>query len=80
MAGQVSGMGAAALRLEPGDTELEDIEIKLLLEGVHLRYGYDFRDYSMPPLRRGLQAAMVREGVRTVSAYQDRVLHDAACM
>ncbi|HYL07057.1 MAG TPA: CheR family methyltransferase, partial [Candidatus Udaeobacter sp.] len=26
------------------------------------------------------QAAMVREGVRTVSAYQDRVLHDAACM
>lgn len=69
-----------ALRLEGTGTEIEEIEISLLLEGIRLSYGYDFREYALSPLRRGLMTAMSREGVRTVSAYQDRVLHDAACM
>ncbi len=73
-------MEAAALGFEPGNDEVEEIEIKLLLEGIHLRYGYDFRDYSSAPLKRGLLAAMAREGVESVSAFQDRVLHDAASM
>lgn len=71
--------GATALQLEPGG-ELEDIETRLLLEGIRLCYGYDFREYSSAPMRRALHAAMVREGVQTVSSYQDRVLHDAGCM
>lgn len=54
--------------------------MQLLLEGIRLCYGYDFREYALSPLRRGLMAAMTREGVRTISAYQDLVLHDAACM
>lgn len=70
----------AAVRLDGVATELEEIEIRLLLEGVRLRYGYDFREYALNPLRRGLLTAMAREGVRTISAYQDRVLHDAAAM
>ena len=70
----------ATVRLEGAGTELEEIEIQLLLEGIRLCYGYDFREYSLSPLRRGLVTAMAREGVRTVSAYQDRILHDAACM
>jgi chemotaxis protein methyltransferase CheR len=43
-------------------------------------YGYDFREYAPGPLRRGLMAAMAREGTPTVSAFQDRVLHDAVTM
>ena len=70
----------AALRIERAGTDLEEIEIQLLLEGIRLCYGYDFREYALSPLRRGLVSAMSREGVRTVSAYQDRILHDAACM
>ena len=70
-------MQAAA---DTGIDELEEIEIKLLLEGVLLRYGFDFRDYSMAPLRRSLQSAMVRESTSTISAYQDRVLHDPKVM
>ena len=70
----------AALPLEGTGTEIEEIEIRLLLEGIRLCYGYDFREYALSPLRRGLVTAMAREGVHTVSAYQDRVLHDAACM
>lgn len=71
---------SAALRLEGQGTELEEIETRLLLEGIQLRYGYDFREYALSPLRRGLVAAMAREGARTISSYQDRVLHDPACM
>ena len=59
---------------------LEDIEIKLLLEAISLRYGYDFREYTVAPLRRSISAAMAAEGVTTISAYQDRLLHDASSM
>lgn len=69
-----------ALPVESAATELEEIEIRLLLEGVRLCYGYDFREYALSPLRRGLATAMARERVHTISAYQDRVLHDAAVM
>jgi chemotaxis protein methyltransferase CheR len=60
--------------------DLEDIEIRLLLEGVSLRYGYDFKEYAIGPLRRSLALGMAGEGVATISSYQDRLLHDAACM
>jgi chemotaxis protein methyltransferase CheR len=61
-------------------SRVEEIEIKLLLEGVCLRYGYDFREYALAPLRRSIAAGMTGEGVTTISAYQERLLHDAACM
>ena len=70
----------AAHRLDNAGSELEEIEIRLLLEGIRLCYGYDFREYTLGALRRGLMAAMAREGTPTVSAFQDRVLHDAATM
>jgi chemotaxis protein methyltransferase CheR len=75
----VSRSGGTALRVDPG-TELERIEIGLLLEGIRLTYGYDFREYALAPLRRSILAAMSREGTPTISAYQDRVLHDASSM
>ena len=80
MVGTVSRLAGAALRLEDPGVDLEEIEIRLLLEGIRLRYGYDFREYALNPLRRSLVNAMARESVRTISAYQDRVLHDPACM
>ncbi len=80
MAGAVSPSEGAALRLEGTGTELEEIEIRLLLEGIRLCYGYDFGEYALSPLRRGLANAMARENLHTISAYQDRILHDASCM
>ena len=80
MVGAVSRSEGAALRLEGSGTELEEIEVRLLLEGIRLHYGYDFREYALSPLRRGLATAMAREGLRTISAYQDRVLHEPAVM
>src|SRR5207237_961636 len=65
LAGAVTPIEGAALKLETARTELEDIEIRLLLEGIRLCYGYDFREYALAPIRRGLSAAMARadEGV-----------------
>ena len=59
---------------------VEEIEIKLLLEGVLMRYGYDFREYALAPLRRSIASGMAGEGVPTISAYQARLLHDESCM
>jgi chemotaxis protein methyltransferase CheR len=61
-------------------TNVEEIEIKLLLEGVVMRYGYDFREYALAPLKRSIASGMAGEGVTTISAYQERLLHDASCM
>jgi chemotaxis protein methyltransferase CheR len=51
-----------------------------LLEAIYRHYGYDFRDYSRASIRRRLWRRVIAEDVRTVSALQDRVLHDAAAM
>jgi len=69
-----------AARADATEVSLEDIEIQLLLEGIRLTYGYDFREYALRPLRRNIIAAMQAEGIPTISAYQDRILHDATCM
>jgi chemotaxis protein methyltransferase CheR len=64
----------------PASPSLEDIEIHLLLEGIALHYGYDFRDYAQSPLRRNIVMSMAMEGVPTISRYQERLLHDPECM
>jgi chemotaxis protein methyltransferase CheR len=57
------------------EDDLEDLELDLLLTGIARRWGYDFRGYSPASLRRRVRRAMGAEGVRTLSALQERVLH-----
>lgn len=57
-------------------TSLERIEIEVLLEAVFRHYGYDFRSYAYASLRRRLWKRMRAEGIPTISALQDRILHD----
>jgi chemotaxis protein methyltransferase CheR len=61
-------------------TDIEDIEIPLLLEGIHRRYGFDFRDYASSSIRRRILARVEAEGVPNISALQARVLHDPGAM
>jgi chemotaxis protein methyltransferase CheR len=70
----------AAIRLEGLASGLEEIEVRLLLEGIRLRYGYDFREYASRPLRRSIHGAMTSEGMSTISEYQDRILRDEQFM
>nr|WP_156830257.1 protein-glutamate O-methyltransferase CheR [Paenibacillus sp. HW567] len=59
--------------------ELEQIEIELLLSGVHRLYGYDFRNYALPSLKRRIWHHVHAENVRSISALQEKVLHDRGC-
>jgi chemotaxis protein methyltransferase CheR len=75
-------VGAPALPASPAryPPELERTEIALLLEGVYRQYGYDFRDYAFSSLRRRLWKQIHHERLETVSALQERVLHDPEAM
>ena len=57
------------------EDDLEELELDLLLTGIARRWGYDFRGYSPASLRRRVHRAMANEGVRSLSALQERVLH-----
>ena len=53
-----------------------DIELKLLLEAVYMRYQQDFRHYAPASLRRRVRQAMERFQCATVSELQGRIVHD----
>jgi chemotaxis protein methyltransferase CheR len=60
--------------------ELEQIEVRLLTEGVYQHYGFDFRDYSYPSLRRRIWKRVYAEGLSTISGLTEKVLHEAPTM
>ena len=70
----------AAIIDEQAKAELEEIEVRLLTEGIYRHYGFDFRDYSMPSLRRRIWKRVYAEGLSTVSGLIERVLHDPVSM
>ena len=61
----------------PASEKIEDIEIRLLLEALYVRYHYDFRNYAMASIKRRLRQAREQLGFATISALQESVLHDA---
>jgi chemotaxis protein methyltransferase CheR len=75
-------MAAEPAPPRPGSdaAELETLEIELLLEAVHRRYGFDFREYAPASLKRRLWRRIHAEGLESVSGLQERVLHDPAVM
>gem|GEM_PF-2554037 len=68
--------GASAL----GKNDLEKIEIELLLDGIFRHYGFDFRAYAYSSLRRRLWKRIEAEGLGSVSALQNAVLHEPTVM
>lgn len=62
------------------DPDVERIEIALLLEGIYRQYGFDFRSYAYSSIRRRIWKRIEAERLPTVSALQDRVLHDRPSM
>lgn len=59
---------------------LEELEVRLLLEGIYYHYGYDFRDYATSTIRRRILYRMRAERLTTVTALMERVLHDPKMM
>ena len=58
------------------DGDVENVEIRLLLEGIQQVYGYDFRDYADASMKRRLTHWLAESGFGTFSAAQSRLLRD----
>jgi chemotaxis protein methyltransferase CheR len=56
----------------------QEIERRLLIDAIYLKYHYDFRHYAEASLKRRIRTAMTRLDCDTISRLQDRVLHDPA--
>lgn len=61
-------------------SRLEETEIYLLLEGIYRQYGFDFRNYALASLRRRIWSMVRDEKLNTISALQEKVLHDPSCL
>jgi chemotaxis protein methyltransferase CheR len=57
-------------------SSLEDIELRLLLEGIYQYYGFDFRNYAIDSLKRRICSLMQAEKLSSISDLQKKVLHD----
>lgn len=57
-------------------TENENIEIKVLLEAIYLKYGYDFRNYSKASIKRRILHRLSLSGLKTISEMQHKILYD----
>lgn len=68
------------LSCQPPEPELDDIEVPLLVEAIYRRWGHDFRDYAPASLKRRIRRIVELEGTLSISALQDRVLRDSACL
>ena len=58
------------------EKELEDIERTLLLEGIFLRYGYDFRNYSQASISRRIRHFLARNSIGSMGELLLRILRE----
>jgi chemotaxis protein methyltransferase CheR len=56
--------------------DIEDLEIRLLLEAIVARYGLDLRGYQRAPMRRRIRTALLKSGAANLGELQHRVLSD----
>ena len=61
-------------------SQLQKMELELLLEAIYRHYGYDFRNYAAPFLQRRILNRMAVEKLKTVSGLQEKVLHEPLVM
>ncbi len=60
--------------------DLEDLEIKLLLQGMYDWCGYDFRNYAPSSIKRRIRLRVQAEKLSSTTALLDKALHDPACL
>jgi chemotaxis protein methyltransferase CheR len=60
------------------DPDIEELEVDLVLEALHRRYGYDFRQYARASLLRRIRAYASHVGRPTIADIIPPLLHDPA--
>jgi len=58
------------------NSDIEHIEINLLLEGIRSRWGYDFTNYSYASLKRRLEHARNEAGLIRFTELLDQLMHN----
>jgi chemotaxis protein methyltransferase CheR len=61
---------------ETSAKETERIEVNLVLEAIHAKYGYDLRGYTPEPMHRLVRALVARTGLAHLGELQHRLLHE----
>jgi chemotaxis protein methyltransferase CheR len=61
-------------------SERQDIEVKLFLEALNLRHGYDFRQYAPASLKRRVLALTAALNARSISEITEKLIHDEALL
>ncbi|RHW37435.1 protein-glutamate O-methyltransferase CheR [Lysinibacillus yapensis] len=72
-------MDLFSLPLDEQEENLEKLEIHLLLEGIYLKYGYDYRNYAYPSIKRRVWHRIHAEQLTSISSLLEKVLHDSSC-
>ncbi len=59
------------------EVDVEELEIRLLLEAIHAKYGYRFQDYAQGSMRRRVRAVLARSGLKHLGELQHKLLLDS---
>ncbi|MCF8070025.1 MAG: protein-glutamate O-methyltransferase CheR [Desulfobacterales bacterium] len=54
----------------------ESIEVKLLLDAIYMKYGYDFRNYSKASIKRRIEGFLSQSGIGSISFLQHEILYN----
>ena len=54
-----------------------DLELKLLVDAIYVKFHYDFRGYAQASLKRRIASALLHFGCASVSQLQDRLLRES---
>ena len=71
---------ARARRFTRATTELERLEMELLLLAIYRHHGFDFRAYAPASLHRRIRRHMEGARVSTISGLTELILHEAAAL
>ncbi|HYQ01520.1 MAG TPA: protein-glutamate O-methyltransferase CheR [Polyangiaceae bacterium] len=58
------------------EANLEELEVRLLLQAIQEKYGYHFVDYAQSSMRRRVRTALTRSGLSHLGELQHKILLD----
>lgn len=56
--------------------DIEEIEVSILLEAIHQRWGHDFRQYAKASLYRRIRSCLEDCGLKNISEMVPHIIHD----
>src|SRR5882724_4362370 len=69
-----------ARRFAASTTELERLEMELLLQAIYRHHGFDFRAYAPASLHRRIRRHLENAKIRTISGLIELILHDPTAL